>query len=152
LLAGARRGVGNSPSVTSQDIDRPLHCRISKSEILRGHDAFGNVISASNRLQVRFLRCFYRIEKQIPPYTCMVGFAVKKAGSSVLRNRARRMLRESWRIRKHRFVALCLQKEVQLRCVFIIDLTRAIEDFDFNLVDSLIDKILPQLETFVERS
>jgi len=147
-----RRDVGSSQSVTSQDIDRPSHCRISKTEILRGHDAFGKIISAHNRLQVRFLRCFFRIENQIPPYTCMVGFAVKKARSSVQRNKARRLLRESWRLRKGRFEALCTQREKQLRCVFILDVTRTLEGFDFKLVDTLMNKIVQELESCVELS
>ncbi len=152
LPAGERRGVGNSRSVTSQDTVKPVRCGISKSEILRGHEAFGKVISASHRLQVRYLRCFYRIDKQIPPYTCMVGFAVKKAGSSVLRNRARRLLKESWRLRKQRLDELCREHEHQLRCVFIIDIPRVREALNFEHVDTLLMQIVPELENISEQA
>jgi len=74
----------------------------------------------------------------------MVGFAVKKPGSAVRRNRLRRLLRESYRQRKNALTAWSNEQQLQIRCVFIIDAQKA-PDTTFASVDAAMAHILEAL-------
>ena len=80
---------------------------LSKSVILRGHDAFGEVLQHSQTVSGRWMRCYVQFARCECVYTkfsvpMKIGFAVPKkiARSAVLRNRIRRLMRESVRMEK----------------------------------------------------
>jgi ribonuclease P protein component len=152
LPGDVQRGVGSLPSVTSHATDKTLHNGISKSEILRGHEAFGTIITGSQRVQSRFIRCYYRIEEQIPPYASTVGFAVRKAGNAVRRNRARRLMRESWRCRKHRLTQLCEAQQLRVSAVFLLDMRRVSGRLGFLDVDGQMEQLILDLGRIAERT
>jgi ribonuclease P protein component len=138
--------------VTSRATANTLRYGISKSEILRGHEAFGTVIHGSQSVQSRYIRCYYRIEEQIPPYACMVGFAVRKAGNAVRRNRARRLMRETWRCRKGQLNQLCEEQRIRILTVFILDMRRVPGKLGFIDVDAQMEQLLLDVRRIAERS
>lgn len=74
----------------------------------------------------------------------MVGFAVKKPGSAVRRNRLRRLLRESYRQRKAELAAWSSVQRLQIRCVFLVDAQR-ISQPTFSSVDAAMARIIEDL-------
>lgn len=85
--------------------------RLSKSEILRGHKVYERILKSSKIFSTDILKAFLEIpgnKEQIdsgsPHFTpdVKVGFVVakKKIRKSYLRNRIRRLLRESYRLNK----------------------------------------------------
>jgi hypothetical protein len=81
----------------------------------------------------------------------MVGFAVKKAGNSVRRNRGRRFMKESWRVRRTQLLDHCLTRELRVRCVLLLDMTKLSTPLHFNDVDEQIHFIISELEAGVAR-
>lgn len=75
---------------------------LRKEEIIRGRTTFHNIISSGNRLVEKVVFCFYRIEESgNEPNQILVGFTVsKKIGKAVVRNRIKRLMRESYRLHK----------------------------------------------------
>lgn len=148
LPAGVQRAAGSSPPVTSPSTGNPRSNRIAKSEILRGYRSFGQVFSRGTHVKYRGIRLFYDIQREIPPYLCTVGFAVRKPRSSVLRNRLRRLLRESYRQRKHGLLEQCRELKIALRCVILIDASSHKES-SFHELDDAVTSLLAAL---VERT
>ncbi len=142
LRDDAQKGVGNSPSVTNRSIDNTPRHRLSKSEILRGYRAFGRVLSRGRYVQYGNVRCYFDIQREIPPYQCTVGFAVRKAKSGVQRNRVRRLLRESYRQRKHDLCRICEEHKLSLRCVFLFNARRIQQHLSYDEVDTAMNNIL----------
>ncbi len=140
--AAVRKGAGNSPSVTSPSTDKPVTNRLSKKEILRGYRAFGHVLSRGIYVQHRSIRFYYDIKREIPPYHGMVGFAVRKARNAVQRNCVRRLMRESFRQRKHELWEFCRAQKCQIHCVLLIDPKRIQEPVTFELVDASVAALL----------
>jgi ribonuclease P protein component len=140
--AAAPRAAGNSLSVTSPSTDKPVRNRISKNEILRGFRAFGHVLSRGTYVKHRGIRLYCDIKREIPPYRCTVGFAVRKAESAVQRNRLRRLLRESYRQRKHGLLQRCIEQRLQLRCVFLVDARNLDTTLSFQTVDASVAFLL----------
>jgi ribonuclease P protein component len=77
---------------------------LPKSTILRGHNAFGDVLQRGLIVHGRWIRCYVQFapaEEAYPEFGVPVrfGFAVPKkiASSAVLRNRIRRLMRETVR-------------------------------------------------------
>lgn len=75
--------------------------------ILRGHDAFGDVLAHGRLIHGHWIRCYVRIhqyEEMYPEFgnPVQLGFAVPKkiASSAVLRNRIKRLMRETVRLEK----------------------------------------------------
>lgn len=75
---------------------------LRKEEIIRGRNTFHNIISSGNRLVEKTILCFYQIEDSAnEPNQILVGFSVsKKIGKAVVRNRIKRLMRESYRLHK----------------------------------------------------
>lgn len=76
----------------------------------------------------------------------MVGFAVRKAGGAVYRNRARRLMRESWRCKKLELAQLCENRLLRMHIVFVLDVPRVggkllYGDADAHMKDLLFDLI-----------
>ena len=138
----APRAAGNSRSVTSPSTDNPVRNRVSKNEILRGYRAFGHVLSRGTYVKHRGIRLYCDIKREIPPYQCTVGFAVRKAENAVHRNRIRRLLRESYRQRKHGLIQQCLEQRMQLRCVFLFDARNLDSTLSFQRVDASVASLL----------
>ncbi|MBE0645012.1 MAG: ribonuclease P protein component [Bacteroidetes bacterium] len=128
--------------MTSPSTDKPVRNRLSKKEILRGYRAFGHVLSRGIYVQHRSIRFYYDIKREIPPYHGMVGFAVKKPGNAVLRNSFRRLMRESFRQRKHELWEYCQQQHCQLRCVMLVDPGRMKEPVSFDMIDASVAALL----------
>ncbi|MDT8322726.1 MAG: ribonuclease P protein component [Bacteroidota bacterium] len=141
-----QRAAGNSLSVTNRSIDNTPRHRLSKSEILRGYRAFGRVLSRGRYVQSGNVRCYFDIKREIPPYQCTVGFAVRKARSSVQRNRVRRLLRESFRQRQSDLRFLCQQQKITLRCVFLLNAQKTGRHLAFAEVDEAMRNILNGVE------
>ena len=78
------------------------HKVMHKEEILRKNEDFSNVYKKGKSLGEQYIVFFYRKNyKQIN----RVGFlASKKVGNSVLRNRARRLMKESYRNLKNNII------------------------------------------------
>lgn len=76
---------------------------LRKNEILRGRNTFSKVFSSGNKLVGRNIVCFYQVENNdTETNKVLVGFAVsKKTGKAVVRNRIKRLMRESYRLNKH---------------------------------------------------
>lgn len=79
--------------------------KLSKDELLSGHDAYKKVFRLSSVIESDFLRFNYilsNIEKS-PQDTIKVGFSVSKRHlrKAVSRNRIKRMLREIYRTNKN---------------------------------------------------
>jgi ribonuclease P protein component len=79
--------------------------KLSKDELLSGHDAYKKVFRSSSVIESDFLRFNYilsNIEKS-PQDTFKVGFSVSKRHlrKAVSRNRLKRMLKEIYRINKN---------------------------------------------------
>lgn len=77
---------------------------LNKSEILRGND-FNRVYSKGRSYTNReIVVCILRDDR----YNGKVGFAAgKKLGSAVVRNRVKRILREAYRLNKHKIRRDC---------------------------------------------
>lgn len=89
-----------------------MRSTLPKSLILRGHNAFGDVLQHGSLIHGRWIRCYVRIEPGQPETRTTAasrggarvqfGFAVPKkiVSSAVLRNRIRRLMREAVRHEK----------------------------------------------------
>ena len=68
---------------------------MKKSESLRAGEGFRRTLLEGERIEAKFLRCYYRIvEDEGPPIR--VGFAVpSRSFNAVRRNRVKRLLREA---------------------------------------------------------
>jgi ribonuclease P protein component len=80
---------------------------LPKSAILSGHNAFGDVLQHGLVVPGRWTRCYVQLavgEGAYPEFgtPVRIGFAVPKkiASSAVLRNRIRRLMRETVRMEK----------------------------------------------------
>jgi|GEM_PF-2307996 len=80
--------------------------KLSKDELLSGHDTFKKVFRLSIVLESEFLRFNYILSniEESPQHSIKVGFSVSKKyiKKAVSRNRLRRILKEIYRINKNR--------------------------------------------------
>ena len=67
-----------------------------KREVLRKKEDFNRVYRKGRSLGERYIVLFYRSNGL--PYNRTAFLASKKVGNSVQRNRAKRLMRESWRL------------------------------------------------------
>lgn len=81
-----------------------------------------------------------------------MGFAVRKARSSVQRNRVRRLLRESFRQRQTVLRAICAERRIALRCVFLLNAQKAAAHLRFAEVDEAVRTILTAVEEKLQAS
>ncbi len=132
---------------------------LRKNEILRGRNTFSKVFSSGNKLVDKNIICFYRLEKSDTEINqIMVGFAVsKKIGKAVVRNRIKRLMRESYRLNKHilfdipspnNFIASIIlmygkNNPIQIKNVVFDSVKQEIE----HLLNRLRTKILPKEAT-----
>lgn len=77
--------------------------RFPREARLRGRDAFGRVFRSGEGLRRGQLVLKYRVV-ETPDGALHAGFGVRRGvGSNVRRNRLRRLVRESYRLQRHRF-------------------------------------------------
>ena len=72
-----------------------------KKEILRKKSDFDAIYRSGESVPDRYVVLFYR--KNDLPYTRTAFLASKKVGNSVQRNRAKRLMRESYRLNEGKF-------------------------------------------------
>ncbi|PLX23740.1 MAG: hypothetical protein C0600_14230 [Ignavibacteria bacterium] len=140
---------GNLRSVTSRSTDKSRSNGLSKLQILRGYRAFGRVLSRGRFVQSGYIRCYYELHREIPPYQCTVGFAVRKAPSAVFRNRARRLMRECYRERRHTLTSICEERAFSLSLVFLLDSRRVRERLDFDAADASMKSLITDLQNIL---
>jgi len=88
--------------------------KLTKNEILRGFDAFSKVLSNSKVLSSEFLKVYIQTDKltedfkknsesPLLRFSIKVGFIIakKRIRKSVFRNRLKRLIKESYRLRKN---------------------------------------------------
>jgi ribonuclease P protein component len=73
-----------------------------KKEILRKKDDFQAIYKAGKSVPERYIVLFYR--KNDLPYSRTAFLASKKVGNSIQRNRAKRLMKESYRLNADRFL------------------------------------------------
>ena len=73
-----------------------------KKEILRKKDDFQAIYKAGKSVPARYVVLFYR--KNDLPYSRTAFLASKKVGNSIQRNRAKRLMKESYRLNADRFL------------------------------------------------
>ena len=74
-----------------------------KKEILRKKDDFTAIYEAGTSVPERYIVLF--VKKNDLPYNRTAFLASKKVGNSVQRNRAKRLMKESYRLNADRFAA-----------------------------------------------
>jgi ribonuclease P protein component len=95
---------------------------LSKAEILRGHEAFREVLTKGRRLQGNHILSYLqRINSQhnraVP---VQVGFAVGRGvKSAAKRNHVRRLMREAYRLNKSILIKVAREKQKFLNIVFL---------------------------------
>lgn len=72
-----------------------------KNEVLRKKDDFNAIYKAGKSVPDRYVVLFFR--KNHLPYNRTSFLASKKVGNSVQRNRAKRLMRESYRLNSDKF-------------------------------------------------
>jgi ribonuclease P protein component len=122
LHGGAPKAVGNLPSATKHVTDnQQVRLSLKKADILRGHGSFAGVFSRRNSVKRGCTKLFWTVTSQIPPSTCRVGFAVRKPGNSVKRNRRRRLMKEAYRHEFRPLAQYCAGRSLSLDLVFYYD-------------------------------
>ncbi len=76
---------------------------LKKSEILRGKKNFQKLFSSGTKIYKNFITCIYLTEKiESKEKKILVGFTVnRKIKRAIIRNRCKRLMRESYRLNKH---------------------------------------------------
>jgi ribonuclease P protein component len=95
---------------------------LEKSEILRGHGAFKEVLTKGRRLRGNHIFCYLlRVSserKEAVPV--QAGFAVSRGvKSAVKRNRVRRLMREAYRLNKGKVMKLVVGQGRRFKIVFL---------------------------------
>jgi RNase P protein component len=127
LPDAVQKGAGNLPSATRPaTVDSGQRYFLKKTDILRGFGAYTAVFGARSFVQHGCARLFYSISSEIPPFSCRVGFAVRKPGNSVHRNRRRRLMKEAYRHERSNIMRFCEQNRISIDMVFLYDTTREV--------------------------
>jgi len=92
---------------------------LKKSEILRGYGSFRRVLTQGENFTSGSLRCSILINNE-EKNGISVGFAVtRNIKKAVLRNRIKRLLRETYRLNKHIIYEAMLKKKKSVKIVFL---------------------------------
>lgn len=105
---------------------------LRKAEILRGHEAFGEILGRGTRVQGTHIRGYILsvdsdFNAGVP---VRVGFAVRKQVTQAAdRNRVRRLMREAYRLNKEKLVNFAHDRGAHFAIVFLL---KAGENADFR--------------------
>jgi ribonuclease P protein component len=94
--------------------------RFPKSERLKSKKTFEGTLLSGKKLysENQTIRCFYQI-KNFSDVRIQAAFIIgKKNGTAVWRNRFKRILREIFRLNKHKIISLLEKKEKSLFVIF----------------------------------
>ncbi len=124
-----RRALGRK-----SDSIRPLRFTLSKSEILRGYKSFTRVITSGNSISAPPLRCHFTRAGSTRS-RIMVGFSVSRNFKRAIdRNKAKRLMREAYRLSKHHLVRWSERRNESLEIIFMYTGSRVaypvVESFD----------------------
>jgi ribonuclease P protein component len=125
----------------------PLRFTLSKSEILRGYQSFSRVITSGNSINVHPIRCYY-IRSEGQPPTILAGFSVSRnIRSAVDRNRAKRLMRESYRLNKSRLARGSETNPPSLAVVFMYTASAPMAKgrVSFEAVNDAMKKLIKRL-------
>lgn len=137
-----RRGPNSGPEDQQQKA-----LTLPRSRILRGRQNFDRLFSRHAQVErASAIQFRYRIYED-PDEGCLIGFIVKKKlGTAVKRNRAKRRMRESWRLNQHLLDDLFETKTFGFHGVFMAAST----DTPWQTLSAemvrLIERIRPTLE------
>jgi ribonuclease P protein component len=96
-----------------------LRFTLPKSEILRGYKSFTRVITTGKSSSTPPIRCYY-IRSESDSTAIVAGFTVsRKIRKAVDRNKAKRLMRESYRMGKGLLAQELAEKKSQLEIVFM---------------------------------
>ncbi|HEY6952508.1 MAG TPA: ribonuclease P protein component [Bacteroidota bacterium] len=102
-----------------------MRLRLSKSEILRGHESFTRVITTGHSISAPPVRCYY-IRREGTPPRILAGFSVSRnIRRAVDRNKAKRLMRESFRLNKYAMQQQSKENNVSLDIVFMYSGSRS---------------------------
>jgi ribonuclease P protein component len=120
--------------------------------ILRGRSAFGRVFNQGRAVRTRRLMLKYYAEPDARP-ELLAGFIVRRsAGNAVRRNRIRRLMRESFRLRRSALLSeIPDQLRIHLALLWLPKSGNA-ADFDFRSIDSEMQQVLKRLVDQLKRS
>ncbi len=120
---------------------------ISKKEIIKKSNEITQIIKSSNSVAGNLIKIYFRF-CPTRDVISRVAFAVsRKVRKAVLRNRAKRLLREVYRLNKHRLIDLLSFKNMTIDMVLIFtgeaELLKRLKyaDFEKDFL-SLLEKIL----------
>jgi ribonuclease P protein component len=127
---------------------------LEKSEILRGHGAFREVLTKGRRLRGNHIFCYLlRVNSERKKAVVVqAGFAVSRSvKSAVKRNRVRRLMREAYRLNKGEVMKLVVG---QGRCFKIVFLWKEstgkniselkLKDLDLDIQKTLITALISE--------
>lgn len=123
---------------------------LHKREILRGNENFRKIISSGSKIFGKNILCFYLIDENsiIKSNRILAGFTVsKKVGNAVVRNRIKRLIRESYRLSKSVLYETETMKNFVVSMVFIYNSSRknSIKNINLNIIKPELENLLEQI-------
>ncbi|MGB2870069.1 MAG: ribonuclease P protein component [Bacteroidota bacterium] len=120
---------------------------LPRTEILRGYRSFSKVIAQGRPVGAPPVRAFYLVDPAAQ-FSVKVGFAVSRSvRKAVLRNRAKRLLRESYRTQKHLLAGKLPAPNKALTIVFMYagspDVTR--REVRYGSIEHGVAKVLNEI-------
>jgi ribonuclease P protein component len=140
--------------VTNQDTkySPDARLRLSKAERLHQQRDFDRIFAEGKTHYAKGIRFVYLLTPQTddatPPVQLQAAFVVPKRSlrKAVQRNHAKRRMREAFRLRKHQFLQLLVQRELRLILVMLCLHKTVQSQTDF---DSAINHFLQTLEALL---
>ncbi len=120
----------------------------TKSEKLKSRKLIGQLFEQGQRLKAFPLQVVYLTVEHEGDFPVKAGFSVSKRyfKHAVDRNRIKRLMRESYRLNKHKFYKHCNDKQV----LMFIYISR--KKADYPQVEKAMNDILSQLSQTIQRT
>jgi ribonuclease P protein component len=123
---------------------------LRKHEIIRGRGTFSKIFSSGSKLAEETLICFYQIEKDdVKTSKVLVGFSInKKNGGAIVRNRIKRLMRESYRLNKHILLDALMQNKFIVSIIFLYrkNISCKPSDIKFEIINKETGSLLNRLK------